>query len=174
MKKYSIHFAIIFVIILIVGGVYYYYHNYVQVVTEYYRITYTPAQKISGSFGGYHYSNPKTEIDKLSFPSDSIAIEKENSEAKRSFKAYSSKFEEILRSPEPTDEIERITFSARVEAYKELLTMRYWLIISKHTRNFNAEDIFNFIKQKGFNKKELERYAENNKINVQIIPLHVF
>ncbi|MDY6249532.1 MAG: hypothetical protein SPL64_00300 [Bacteroidaceae bacterium] len=168
MKKFILPASILFVIILAASGAYFYYYNYVQVVTDYYRVTYDPPHE-KPSYFGKRYTDPKIEIGKVEYATDSIAIVKEKQWAKGRFEGYSKQLEEETAKPIPNDKTKRLEHLMEHEVLSELMQIEYTLIIISHTRDYNAEDVIKIIKDKGLNWREIEEYQRKHNVNIKFV-----
>lgn len=164
MKK-SVLIALVSAIFLIIaaGGLYYYF--YIDTVTNYYLVKYTPPQPRKSIFGGYEYSNPQIEFLQLEdYSSDKLAVEAETSEAKESYSWLLEEYEKESLQPEDDNSIIQ---DARMSAITSMLEEERFLIRTTHIRKFSAEEALKMI-QKHWADKSLEDYAESNKIEIAV------
>lgn len=160
MKK-SVLIAIL--LIITAGGLYYYF--YIDTVSNYFLVKYTPPQPRESIFGGREYSDPKFEFAQLKdYASDDNALEAETSEAKHTYSWLLKEYEKELRQPKEDNPIIQ---DARINAITSMLEEERFLIRTTHIRKFSAEEALKMV-QEHWADKSLEDYAKSNKIEVAI------
>lgn len=164
MKK-SVLIAIISAVVIIIaaGGLYYYF--YIDTVSNYFLVKYTPPQPRESIFGGREYSDPKIEFEQLKdYANDDIAVEAETKEAKHSYSWLLQEYEKELRQPKDDNPIIQ---DARMNAITSMLEGERFLIRTTHIRKFSAEEALKML-QEHWADKSLEDYAKSNKIEVAV------
>lgn len=164
MKK-SVLIAIISAIVLIIAAGSLYYYFYIDTVSNYFLVKYTPPQPRESVFGGREYSDPKIEFAQLKdYANDDMAVEAETTDAKHSYSWLLQEYEKELRQPK---EDHPIIQDARMNAITSMLEEERFLIRTTHIRKFSAEEALNML-QEHWADKSLEDYAKSNKIEIKI------
>lgn len=163
MKKNSL-FVISIMALFIAAGVLYYYF-YINTVSNYFLVKYTPPQPRESIFGEFEYTDSKLEYLQLeNYSSDNMALETEATEAKHSYSWLLKEYEKELRQPNKDNPIIQ---NARMNAIRSMLEEERFLIRTTHIRKFSAEEALKMI-QEHWADKSLEDYAKSNKIEVAV------
>ncbi len=170
-KKGIITASIVIAALALAGCGWWYHHNYVEVVTDYYLIRYTPPVEREYSYDYLNtYSDPKTEIEKLQeYENEDVAIRRERDEFedfKNRLIEQIEKFGKEVEQKDTRDPNERMKVEAQLQAYRELLAEERFLMTISHIRKFNEEDVLQFIKDYGLNCEEAQKFMKENKIEV--------
>lgn len=171
-KKYLIFFAAI-ALLCILGGFSYYKINYLDTVTEYYKLTYIPPMENTSSFGYDNYTKPKFEIQRVTdYINDSIAVVAETKKEESSQKFYNKKkkeFYDIKRSDDVTKELTRM---AKIEAVNELTNRQITILRFTHRRGYNNQNLLSYIKSYNGSRDGLKKFCDKNKIEYAIYPIY--
>lgn len=117
-KKIFIALTIVILLCVLAGGYNYYRYNYIDLVTDYYGITYTPpVERYTNFFGSVEYSEPKVEVENLpQYDNDSSAVsvkKKEFYERKKYLLAEYVKEEKVA----PRSQDEKLEHAPKLQAY---------------------------------------------------------
>lgn len=169
-NKFLLPIIIIF-LILGGGGIYYYYYNFIETVTQYHKIIFTPSRKEISIFGEKKYTEPKIEIKELGmYESDSAAVAYQQKDRENSI-AYLRKILDEVNQKEPSDAIDKLTKKAELSAIEEMLS-EWWIIVRvTHTRNFDKEKIKEVMKIWN-DPEKIEEFNKEHKISVAIYPIY--
>lgn len=178
MKKKKILITILIVILVgaAIGGYSYYKYNYIDEVTEYYYITYTPpiekieyTQQIKlpalmSAFEQNELTDPEVEVGKLQqYANDSIAINDQTKKYQTLRKEDEKKLEYYLSlNPKPNDFAKLAEKEAEVEAFRKFLAQEHYIISFSHHRNYKPEQFFSFIKKNGINWQKMKEFCNKN------------
>lgn len=169
MKK-SVIVIIFAIIALSCAGAYAYYYYFVQTVTNYFVLTYTPPQERNYGLAGIDYTDPKIEIEQTTdYEDDKTAREIESQKAKESFDYYFSELEKLAENSTAQNDIQR---QCEVNALTDLLQQQYFLIRITHIRKYSVEESLDVIRKHWGNHKELKDFAEKNKLSFEIYTLN--
>lgn len=162
-KSYLIAIVSAIILIITLGSLYYYF--YIDTVSNYFLVKYTPPQQRESIFGGREYCDPKIEFAKLKdYANDDMAVEAETIEANHSYSWLLEEYEKELRQPKDENPIIQ---DARMNAITSMLEEQRFLIRTTHIRKFSAEEALKMI-QEHWADQSLEDYAKSNKIEVAI------
>lgn len=154
---------IVILLLICIGGGYYYYYNHLETITEVYLYKYTPPTEQTSTYGNTSYSTPKVEIIKTDYETEGKAIDKELilydeylSDARKQFEA------------EDFDKMETIEAVTKSNAYRVILAEQRYIITFTHNRDYDIQEIMNFIKRDGLESKALKIYLEDNKLSLKV------
>ena len=168
MKKLKYIIIISAIVIVGVCGFLYYYFC-IDTVNTYVLLKYTPPKREESIFGGYTYTKPDFEFEKLpDYKTDDEAVDDQKEKALNSHEFYLKKYQEELEHPTEDNDVIR---KARLNACESLLTEQRILIRTTHTRRFNAEEALQMVIDH-WTDKSLEEYAKSKKIEVAIYQLN--
>ena len=169
MKKKILIPIIIALIAAIGGGIYYYYYNYVETVTHYYLIRYTPAQIFNSPYGNSTIK-PEVEISGLpEFISDSAAVANVIKDKERDL-AWCEKELENVTKQNPTDNIKQIERNGKITALKRVLEEQWTTVSVTHTRNFDQSKI-NELVEIWNDPTKVEEFNNKYKLSVKLYPI---
>lgn len=157
------------IIVLCVGGIKlykYYQYNYVELVTDYYEVTYTPPLEKDNYYGALQYSDPKFNIKKLgAYSSDSTAL----AERIRAYKEHHDFYLETYyksSAKHPKTEADRMYQQTEMKAALNLLNENeeslVTLVSFTHHRSYKTENILPLIKKYGMDFKKIIDYCNKN------------
>ena len=149
MKKFFI--ILTFSILFVLGGGYSYYYYYVEEVTERFLVK-TPKMEITPL---YNYSND---------------VEAEKTE-KQKAKEFRDKLMKGFSKEDVSKYKSDIEAEAAMNAYKSLLSQKWFIISCVHARSADHKKVLNIIKESGFNAEKLKEYGSRNKIKVSVYEL---
>lgn len=167
-KKIFIAVIIVIVVCAFVGGYHHYRYNYVELVTDYYGITYTPPVERNISFFGFvEYSEPKVEVENLpQYCNDSSAVnnkQKEFYERKKNLLSEFAKEEKIV----PRTQDEKLEHAPKLQALREMLQEQYIVVSFTHHRNYDAKDFLKFLRKNGINWTKMKEYCDKNDLSAR-------
>lgn|SRR5574344_2996500 len=169
-KKYVIPIVIILVLI-IVGGLYYKF-NYIDTVTEYYRIVYYPPINESADFSSVSYTEPKTDIKKINpYLNDSMAVLSEVNGEKNYQRLYKKEYTKCCKYVKGKDFNKDIEMTAKKQAVEEELNRKIILLRFTHRAGYDSDESFKFIKKHFFDEQKLKDFCDENKISYAIYPI---
>lgn len=151
-KKIFIALTIVILLCVLAGGYNYYRYNYIDLVTDYYGITYTPpVERYTNFFGSVEYSEPQVEVENLpQYDNDSSAVsvkKKEFYERKKYQLAEYVKEEKLA----PRSQDEKLEHAPKLQALREMLQEQYIVVSFTHHRNYDAKDFLKFLRKNGIN-----------------------
>ncbi len=169
MSKKIIIPIIIAIVVIAFGSIRYYNYNYVETVTDYARITYTPPHKqwINGAVG---YTEPKTEIEYLGdYTSDSAAISFEQDHRTRSYNRTLNELDKISKQT-PKDDIAKFVRETQIYTLTGLLNVQSIVVSVTHTRNFDQSKINELVKIWN-DPTKVEEFNNKYKLSVKLYPV---
>jgi hypothetical protein len=165
-KKIFIALTIVILICALIGGYNYYRYNYVELVTDYYGITYTPPVKRNiNFFGSVEYSEPKVDVENLpQYYNDSSAVSdkrKEFYKRKKNFLSEYVKEEKVA----PRSQDEKLEHAPKLQALREMLQEQYIVVSFTHHRNYDAKDFLRFLRKNGINWTKMKEFCDKNDLS---------
>jgi hypothetical protein len=172
MKKKILFIILLAVVALIVAGSIYYKMNYIDTVSEYYKLEYTPSVEKEVSFGFDNYTEPKIEISRIqNYSNDSIAVVTETIEEHSSQKLLKDELNKTMATKNRGDDIDKIDNIAKIEALREMMVRQITILRFTHRAGYDANEIFKFIRKYNGNPDKLNKYCKENKISYAIYPI---
>lgn len=167
-KKIFIALTVVILICALAGGYNYYRYNYIDLVTDYYGITYTPpVERYTNFFGSVEYSEPKVEVENLpQYDNDSSAVSVKKKgfyERKKYLLAEYVKEEKV--APRPQDE--KFEHAPKLQALREMLQEQYIVVSFTHHRNYDAKDFLRFLRKNGINWTNMKEYCDKNDLSAR-------
>jgi len=155
--------------VLCFGGVKlykYYQYNYVELVTDYYEVTYTPPYEKGDYYGIRQYSDSKFNIKKLgAYPSDSAALAERTRAYKDNHDFYLETFNKSsARHPKTeTDRMfQQTEMTTALNLLKENEESIVTLVSFTHHRSYKTNSILLLIKKYGMDFRKLIDYCNKN------------
>lgn len=166
-KKIFIALTVVILICVLAGG-YNYRYNYIDLVTDYYGITYTPpVERYTNFFGSVEYSEPKVEVENLpQYDNDSSAVsvkKKEFYERKKYLLAEYVKEEKVA----PRSQDEKLEHAPKLQALREMLQEQYIVVSFTHNRNYDAKNFLKFLRKNGVNWTKMKEYCDKNDLSAR-------
>lgn len=175
---------ILLVLIPIIAGIYYYY-NFIETVTSYIRIEYTPpvedpffetkgelAKMVSN-----RYSEPSVKFSFVNFENDSVAYANTYANCKSEKKFITDqlskiKYPETKSLDETQKAVEIMKYQAQFQAYNELLHRQTIILSFAHVRSLDYKKFLNDIIKIGFDKNKIDEYMNKEKVTFKWIDVY--
>lgn len=154
-------------IVAAIGSGWYYYHNHIKTVNDYILIKIIPPQKKESLFGGYEYSKPKFEFEKLpNYANDDMAVAAQKIDLNDEKEYY---MEELRHEQNLADSSGRLSYEAtvRMQICKEVMEQRRILVRVTHIRDFSSEEALKII-QEHWADKTLEKFIKDKDLDFAI------
>lgn len=159
---------IILAIVLCAGGFAgwkYYQYNYVEEVTDYYRIEYQPpvAQTY---YGITTYTKPEIKIEQQrEYESEDAAYD----DISKWVAGKKGNLPDMMvKEMEGKDEMQSKIIQ---QAFQEMMEKEYILMIFTHTRDYDASEYIEKVKEYGINSDKLKDYIEEHHLTVRMRPI---
>lgn len=184
-RKNIIILCIIVVLLCMISGAWYYKYNYMDTVTSYIKVEYTPPTE-NPFYDTYddlrkmvsdRYSKPSVKFSFVSFENDSVAYSYTYNQCVDSHKHFTETMANL--SPNITPDMdetkvqtERMLYEAQMQAYLELLNTHTTIISFTHIRKYDKEKFLKDIIGIGFNKEKIDKYIKENKMSFKWIDVY--
>lgn len=149
-----------------VGGYFYYRYNCVELVTDYYGVTYTPpVERNTNFFGSVEYSEPKVEVENLpQYYNDSSAV---SDKRKEFYKRKKNLLSEYVKEEKvvPKSQDEKLEHAPKLQALREMLQEQYIVVSFTHHRNYDAKDFLKFLRKNGINWTKMKEFCDKNDLS---------
>lgn len=170
-KSFVVITCILVIIVTCILGYQYYEHNYVELVTDYYRMTYTLPIVKTDLYGKQDLTDQKVSFERMpAFKNDSTAIVYIRKDLVRTRSFYQKTYNQLLKE-HPQKEMEKITYMAKKEAVSEKLQefdgSQYTVIAFSHPRQYDSEEFLKAMKESGLDLDRLTKFCEDHHLKAE-------
>lgn len=167
-KKLIIIAIVVLAIIAIFGSYKYYQYNYVELLTDYYQLTYTSPIEKRGLFGQIEYTDPKFDFKRLpDYKDGNTAVRHLRSELRSSRSFYLEAYHKAAKRS-TKDDVDKMTQMSEITAAKELIdkidNSTYIVLAFSHPRSYDNEDFLKALKKYGMNMRKLTEFCTEHKL----------
>lgn len=166
MKKLYIGISVLVLCACIGVGIWYYYHNYVETVTEYILVKYTPPIEHDG-----YTSKEHSEMAFVSYSDDSTAVKRERVLMADYHNGVLDEYLKMPDTPPSDDQTAVMTWQAKRNAFEELLAEERILIRLTHVRSLEPKELLQLIKKHGMLSEPVDMFIQDNKIDAAFYPI---
>ncbi|MCH4183622.1 MAG: hypothetical protein LKF48_10755 [Prevotella sp.] len=172
MKK--IYWIILVTVALCVMGVFWYYKtNYIDTITEYYKLTYTPPMEKDVSWGLNDTTEPKFKLERIAnYKNDSIAVVVETKREKADQKFYYQELKKCIATKSRKDITGQLEKTIEIEVYKELINSQVTIFCFTHRQGYDSKNILVYTKSYKGDILQLKRFCDKNKIEFRNYPIN--